>query len=299
MKKKTGWIYSITNKVNDKKYIGMTRDIKDRWYRHKRNLRLNEHKNEHLQNSYNKYGLNSFEFKIIEENIPYKSLEEKEKYYIEKFNTFKSGYNRTTGGEKNYSMSKETKEKLSKIFKGENSSTNKITPEEGIEIFNKYHNSKLTYIDLAEEYGLCHFTVSNIVTCKHWSTEHLELESPEITQARKHSDLTIKIGKKIIAEREEKGLDYKELANKYDTNPSTIGEIIRGEHWTTRDLVESKNKDSKEYHFIEKSLGLKIYNLYHNTEANQTGLANKFDLSQASVWNIVNCKHKSIKHLKE
>lgn len=299
MKNKTGWIYAIENKVNGKMYIGLTRDIKDRWYRHKRYLRLNEHVNEHLQNSYNKHGRKKFKFKIIEKGIPVEELGQKEKFYINKFDTFKNGYNGTTGGEKNYSMSEESKEKLRQAFTGEKSSTNKITPEEGVEIFNKYHSSKLTYLDLAEEHDLCHFTISNIVTCKHWSTKHLKDKKPKITQSKKQSDLTIAIGKKIVEERKKNNLEYKKIAAKYNTNPSTVGEIIRGEHWTTKHLVESKNKKSKKYHYVDKNLGLKIYKLYHNTEASQNSLADKFNLSQASIWNIVNCKHKSTKHLKE
>lgn len=294
MSKETGWIYSITNNVNGKRYIGLTRDLKDRWYRHKRKLNKGIHKNEHLQNAFNKYGKSCFEFKVLESNIPQRLLCQKEKEYINKFNAFKEGYNRTTGGERDYSLSDSTKNKLSKIFKGQNSSANKISPKEGLEIFKKYHNSKLTYSDLAEEYSLCEFTISNIVTCKHWSTKHLNLEKPEITQAKKHSNLDMETGAKILKEYQEKDVKYKYLAKKYNTNPSTIGEIVRGEHWTTRHLV-SKDKKSKEYHYIDKKLGEKIYKLYHNTEISQNQLAKKFNLSQASIWNIVNCKHKSTK----
>lgn len=39
------WIYSIRNLVNDKRYIGVTNDVKDRWYHHKYVLKNNKHPN--------------------------------------------------------------------------------------------------------------------------------------------------------------------------------------------------------------------------------------------------------------
>lgn len=45
-----------------------------------------------MQAAYNKYGLNNFKFYTIEE-VDFKSLEEREKYYIDLFNTIEQGYN--------------------------------------------------------------------------------------------------------------------------------------------------------------------------------------------------------------
>lgn len=58
-------IYKITNKQNDKFYIGSSINIEMRWYTHKSYLRRNVHANQHLQNAWNKYGEDNFIFSIF------------------------------------------------------------------------------------------------------------------------------------------------------------------------------------------------------------------------------------------
>ena len=47
-------------------YIGQSSDIDRRWYEHKSDLKLNQHHCQFLQNIYNKHGLSSLEFSILE-----------------------------------------------------------------------------------------------------------------------------------------------------------------------------------------------------------------------------------------
>jgi len=63
--KKSG-IYKILNKINGKYYVGSTKNFNNRWNSHKSSLNRNEHTNIHLQNSYNKFGKENFDFIIIE-----------------------------------------------------------------------------------------------------------------------------------------------------------------------------------------------------------------------------------------
>jgi len=55
-------IYQIRNKVNDKRYIGSSVSVYNRFCRHKTLLRKNEHFNSHLQNAWNKHGEENFDF---------------------------------------------------------------------------------------------------------------------------------------------------------------------------------------------------------------------------------------------
>ena len=49
-------IYMIQNSINNKIYIGKTKDLNKRWKRHKRYLKGNYHYNKNLQEEYNEYG---------------------------------------------------------------------------------------------------------------------------------------------------------------------------------------------------------------------------------------------------
>lgn len=92
-------IYSITNRVNGKKYIGQSWDIPRRWRAHK-----STGHNRYLDRAYKKYGFDNFEFEILEEytseNATQNILDEREIFYINKYNStnYEYGYNLREGG---------------------------------------------------------------------------------------------------------------------------------------------------------------------------------------------------------
>lgn len=64
-KNKICGIYSITNIINNKKYIGKSISIKERHSTHLKALITNKHHSFHLQRAFNKYGENNFKFEIL------------------------------------------------------------------------------------------------------------------------------------------------------------------------------------------------------------------------------------------
>ena len=87
-------IYSITNKINNKKYIGSTaKSFKQRFKQHISKLKNGGHANKHLQASYNKYGPESFDFEILEIVDSSENIRDIEKLYIDKFDCVNNGYN--------------------------------------------------------------------------------------------------------------------------------------------------------------------------------------------------------------
>ena len=58
-------IYKITNLINGKIYIGSTNNISSRFNNHRSKLNRGIHENNHLQNAWNKYGYDSFEFMAL------------------------------------------------------------------------------------------------------------------------------------------------------------------------------------------------------------------------------------------
>lgn len=79
--KKVG-VYQIRNIINNRIYIGSSFDIAARWREHKYNLRMNKHRNQHLQNAYNKYGKEAFVYEVLEVLASTEHQFEREQYWI-------------------------------------------------------------------------------------------------------------------------------------------------------------------------------------------------------------------------
>lgn len=109
-------IYKISLKGCDKLYIGLTKNFEQRKSKHIRSLKENKHYNIYLQRAFIKYGDDSFSIEIIEE-CKESELNEKEQYYIKKFNSFNSGFNLTSGGER-FLLSNDVKKRISEKHKG-------------------------------------------------------------------------------------------------------------------------------------------------------------------------------------
>ena len=93
------FIYKIVNKINGKCYIGKTlSNIQTRWKQHVSNRNREYYKNRPLYRAFNKYGLECFEIVQLEE-CEYSIIDDREKYWILKYNTFGKGYNATLGGD--------------------------------------------------------------------------------------------------------------------------------------------------------------------------------------------------------
>ena len=78
--------YKITNTENEKTYYGSScRTGRTRWNEHKRELRMNKHENGHLQNSWNKWGSDAFEFEVISSFENKKQMLEAEQALIDEY----------------------------------------------------------------------------------------------------------------------------------------------------------------------------------------------------------------------
>ena len=113
-------IYSITNTVNGKKYIGSAVNFDRRFKDHKKRLLANAHHSTKLQNSWLKHGAAAFVFEVIEYCCDHKLLIECEQKWIDKFHSFSQmGYNEspTAGSPLGVKHSEKSKSNMSAAAK--------------------------------------------------------------------------------------------------------------------------------------------------------------------------------------
>lgn len=189
-------IYSITNLVNDKVYVGSAVDIKARWYSHKSELRRGVHPNSLLQRSWSKYGEEKFLFDVIEEVIDKSKLLEREQYFIDSKYSYKReiGFNLRRNANSNYGLkfSKSTRDKMSKVRLGElnhfhgRSHTKtakkiigdatrgskkwcaKLDDDKVRDIRRRYESKQATQVELTHEYGVSDGVISRVCNYKTW-----------------------------------------------------------------------------------------------------------------------------------
>jgi group I intron endonuclease len=120
-------VYKITNKVNNKIYIGLTNNFQKRKQGHLSDCFNEKSKryNHLIYRAIRKYGLENFQWDILKTYPDRKSMELGEKYYIAYYesNNKNNGYNCTIGGDGGpirlgMKTSEETKKKISLSCKG-------------------------------------------------------------------------------------------------------------------------------------------------------------------------------------
>ena len=200
-------IYRIKNIVTGKVYIGLSKNIRARFSQHKSKLRYNKHVNSYLQNSWNKYGEENFEFKAIE-YCGIKVLNQRERYWIKalKADQKEFGYNLRVEDE-NGNLSKTYRNHLSDKNKGLNKK--RINPE-----------NKIEYIDLKTgEYKVFQ---SRQEMLNHFDLKNVKRKKGELNKGRgviywKYGECTLKKLKKVY-------LDYEKYLSHYD--PSNKGVTV-------------------------------------------------------------------------
>lgn len=131
-------IYKIKNKTNGHCYIGSAVNIDARWCIHKSDLHKNKHHSRHLQNAWNKYGEDTFEFRVIEYCFVF-TLIPREQHYID---TLKPEYNMspTAGSALGVKHSDESRANMSAWQKGK-----KLSPK---------HKAKLSAAKMGRKLSL-------------------------------------------------------------------------------------------------------------------------------------------------
>lgn len=182
-------IYKIENLVNHKCYIGQAVDINKRWRRHHETCTdITSREYEYpIYRAMRKYGIDNFSFEIIEECLR-EELNEKERFYVEKYNAFFNGYNQTLGGDGAVNTEFATKEVI-------------------IGIISDLENTDMLQREIAEKWNVDISSVNAINTGRTWhhnrvypiqdSLLHLRRQGKNVTGKRKEDWVCCDCGKQI------------------------------------------------------------------------------------------------------
>lgn len=181
-------VYSIKCIGNDKIYVGSTTMSFMKRYRHHSNqLSVNNHKNSYLQNSHNKYGVETFQFDILEICERDDCLL-KEQIWIDNLNVISKdiGFNINPLASGTPNMSEETIKKRTESKKEFN--------KECIEYYNLFKNNEIIIDEIPVKF---HKTINSWSEFKAWNvgqtydnTDHLKVsktKTDKLKQAWKNT----------------------------------------------------------------------------------------------------------------
>jgi len=224
-------IYKITNLMNGKVYIGKTSNIEKRWKRHISVAKNKERKAyQYLHKSINKYGVYNFNIEVLENCLTEIEAFEKEKKWIEKFNSndYNFGMNLTDGGEgtSGVKWSEESRDKIrgennhnygKKISDDIKSKISKSVSGENNGFYGKTHSEEVVNFlknrEISEE-------LKKVISCK----------------CRGSNQSSAKLTEKDVLDIRDKWNSGKysqtELAKLYNVKPNTINQIVNRKRWT-------------------------------------------------------------------
>jgi group I intron endonuclease len=231
-----------TNKINGKKYIGITsQEPQKRWANG-----CGYYTNKHFNNAIKKYGWNNFEHQVITTNQPFQHACNIERYLIKAYNSNNSkyGYNISSGGECGASgrkLSDETKRKLRITHLGKHHTQEtklKLSKMRQGELNNFYgkHHTEQTRKIMSEKAKERDPTTINMNGLSHHGTTYWTEETyKKLSEAnRGEGSGTHKLSEadvidilKMIKRKQ----SYKDIKQKYNISDAEISRIKHRKRW--------------------------------------------------------------------
>lgn len=253
-----GYIYLITNIVNDRCYVGQTclPDIQQRFRRHLNTANCRSQTPLHVD--MRKYGESSFKIEPLC-HVPLSSLDNMEAYWAEQLGTYiteisyigRRGYNVRECGEtigvslRGKKFTEEHKEKLRQLHCGrvqteahnQKARANRITNviekgAKGVKLSKKdvlqiitYNDEGKSQTDIAELFNVQISVISRILSGDRWGyVTGIARKEPE---KRSHGPLGMEEAEKIRSLYALKEHSYSSLAEIYNVHKTTIANIIK------------------------------------------------------------------------
>lgn len=233
-------VYKITNKINNKLYIGKTQgNAANRWRRHIRIATKGKNKYPRLffaiHAAIRKYGATQFFFEVIEDVDSEEKSFEREKFWISFFKQNHKLYNLTDGGDgpSGRKPSLEARHKMSEAQRGEKSWKAKLTEEDVKNIKHHLMEEKITQKEIAKLFGVNHETINLIYKEKYWGWVKVPgfVHKDKYASAPTNAKLTENDVRDIKQLLLVTGLTQKEIAAKFNVAVQTICLINTGKRW--------------------------------------------------------------------
>lgn len=245
-------IYGIINKINGKVYVGQTGErFLRRYWHHQWKLRDNSHDNTYLQNAWNKYGEDNFDYVVLEVVGDSSLLDELEIKYIDYYKKNNLSYNMLLGGggrrgfkmsdnakkiiaEKNRQHmlgtkhSEETKKKMSETRSGRhiNRSTD-ILNQDIVRNIKLLLISGKTASEVSKELGIDYKLINNLIANNTWKPVVVDGWDEYRSNRKTYKRLTKKDHKEIYRLHFEEGYTEVQLSEMYNRTIDMIKLILK------------------------------------------------------------------------
>lgn len=237
-------VYEIKNVKNGKRYIGSTKKSFDiRWEQHRKNLRKNNHINNHLQHAWNKYGEESFEFSVIEEfsdSVDDEKLSRVEKNWIDELDAVDEGYNilRETDmakiGHNHWSGEGNPMFGNGDKITGEGNPSSKLFEDDVLKIKKLLSETTKTQQEIANLFGVARPTIKDINVGRSW-TDIGDYNYPVRDGSKGEYNGSTDLCESDILEikrRIDNGEVFEEIADGFDVSDSVVISINNGSSWS-------------------------------------------------------------------
>lgn len=265
-------IYIIKNDLNDKVYVGQAKNTEERFKQH---CKLNK-RSIFLDREINRLGKEHFWYEVLETQI--ENYNEKERYWIKYYNSYKNGYNQSEGGELCFDNPKGVDSQYSKIK--DKNVLNSICQD--------LVERELTMIEIGRKYNTSVATISNV---NQGITYYNEKLNYPLRPSKKGSQFYFSHQEQEEIKRliKEELIGFQEIAEKYNITLWTIYHINAGVMWHNK----QEDYPLRKFHYSEKNcLRLKQVKQIHedlvNTKMSLRSIAEKSKTSIGTVQAIKN-----------
>lgn len=202
---KFGKIYLITNDINSKVYVGQTiQTLSKRFSGHCCYSKSDKSNNMYIKRAIHKYGRDKFHITLLEE-CPTNLLNEREKYWINYYDSYNNGYNLTKGGQDSNYFN---------LHKLEDTIDTKKFEQYIIEF-------KPSVSEVAKHFDICRCSVYNLI--KRLNNPNLILNSYNPRKGKSIKD----IDKNELIQLYSNGWSILDLVKKYKVKKSKISKFLK------------------------------------------------------------------------